>query len=92
MVFNASSSMNGKSTLVFKAIGAGSIITLYKMPKWNSTAYPLQHGLNENDDVTPNVKLDEEYDAPSDWTLIVSYSFGPEDSEIETKYSLDWYK
>jgi hypothetical protein len=55
MVFNASSSMNGKSTLVFKAIGAGSIITLYKMPKWNSTAYPLQHGLIENDDVTPNV-------------------------------------
>ena len=55
------------------------------MPAWNSAAFPKQHGLIENDDVTPNVEIDVGYDAPSDWTFIVSYSFGPEDTSIKTE-------
>jgi len=72
-------------------LGPNAIANLYKMPIWNKKKFPAQFGLVENDDVTPITDIDIAYDAPSDWVMLVDYSFGPADSSIETKSKLNWY-
>ena len=62
----------------------GAIVDLYKMPAWNKTAFPNQHGFPDEakmeanpitqDDVTDG----KAFEAPSDWTFMLSYSIGPD--------------
>ena len=92
MIFNVTEEINGKQSLTFTKKDDGIIITLYKQPAWNKTEFPKQHGIVENDDITPDIELDTAYDAPSDWTFIVEYSFGPDSAQFETKSDVVWYK
>ena len=74
---------------------SGVVANLYKMPAWNKTAYPNSFGFPDEAkmEVQPLTQddIDKAFEAPSDWTFLLQYSFGPDNADLETKSDLKWY-
>ena len=83
MIFNSSKYLNGKMAVGFIEI-TNAVVEVYKWPDFSSD------GIIENNDVQP-ARYGEKYEAPSDWTIILSYYFGPAAARIRTSSWVNWY-
>jgi hypothetical protein len=87
MIYNASSELNGKIAVGFNEI-SNAVVTIYKWPNYLKSW--KTHGIIENDDVSP-AEYGKVYEAPTDWTIVVSHYFGPDKAAIRTTSWVSWY-
>ena len=50
----------------------------------------MTHGIVENG-LIYNGRVGDKYEAPTDWTIYMQYTFGPQAAKIRTSVKGDWY-